>query len=65
MMDAQIPVAEEPLHHVIFEDEQVRVLEIIALPGDTALMHQHDYNYCYIAVQGGKLWLEDQGEKSR
>lgn len=62
---AQIPVADEPLHHVIFEDNQVRVLEIIALPGDTSLTHQHDYNYCYIAVKGGKLWLEDEGEKSR
>jgi hypothetical protein len=62
---AQILVADEPLHHVIYEDTQVRVLEIVALPGDTAQMHQHDYNYCYIAVNGGQLWLEDLGEKSR
>ena len=62
---AQIPVAEEPLHHVIYEDDEVRVLEIIAIPGDTALVHRHDYNYCYIAVKGGILWLEDLGEESR
>jgi len=64
-MYAQIPVADEPLHHVIHEDDEVRILEIIAVPGDTAQMHQHDYNYCYIAVKGGKMWLEDQGEDSR
>jgi len=64
-ISAQISVADEPLHHVIYEDSLVRVLEIIAAPGDTAQMHQHDYNYCYIAVKGGKLWLEDQGQESR
>ena len=65
MVSAQILVADEPLHHIIYEDAEVRVLEIIAVPGDTAQMHQHDYNYCYIAVNGGKVWLEDQGEESR
>ena len=35
------------------------------MPGDTALMHQHDYNYCYISTQGGKMWLEDLGKESR
>jgi len=35
------------------------------MPGDTALMHQHDYSYCYIAVKGGRMWLEDLGEQSR
>jgi len=64
-LDAQIPVAEEPLHHIIYEDDEVRVLEIIALPGDTAIMHQHDYNYCYLAVKGGKLWLLDKEKDSR
>ncbi len=62
---SQIPVAEEPLHYILYEDEEIRVLEIIALPGDTALLHQHDYNYCYIATQGGKMWLEDLGKESR
>lgn len=61
----QIHVADEPLHHVIHEDEDIRILEIIALPGDTALMHQHNFNYCYIALQGGKLWLEDEGKENR
>ena len=65
LISAQIPVAEEALHHVIYEDAEVRVLEIVAVPGDTAQMHQHDYNYCYIALEGGELWLEDLGEDSR
>lgn len=64
-LSAQIPVGEEPLHHILHEDEEIRVLEIIATPGDTALMHQHDYNYCYIATRGGRMWLEDYGKESR
>ena len=61
----QIPVGEEPLHHILHEDATIRILEIVAMPGDTALMHRHDYNYCYVATQGGKMWLEDLGEDSR
>lgn len=62
---AQIPVEEEPLHHTIYEDEYHRVLEIIVQPGDTALMHEHRYNYCYIALKGGRMWLEDKGKDPR
>jgi len=62
---AQIAVEDEPLHHVLYEDAEIRILEIVALPGDTAAMHQHNYNYCYIATAGGKMWLEDAGEEGR
>jgi len=62
---SQIPVANEPLHYILYEDADIRVLEIVAMPGDTALMHQHDYSYCYIAIKGGKMWLEDLGKESR
>lgn|GEM_PF-1773136 len=64
-LSAQIPVEEETLHHVLYEDEEIRILEIIALPGDTAAIHQHNYNYCYISTAGGKMWLEDEGEEGR
>ena len=64
-LTCQIPVAEEPLHHIIYEDEEIRILEILAAPGDTSLMHQHDYNYSYIALSGGKMWLEDKGAEER
>ena len=41
-LSGQILLEDEPLHHILYEDEEIRILEIIAMPGDTALMHQHD-----------------------
>ena len=56
----QIEVHHEPMHHPVFENKIVRVLDVVVQPGDTSLLHQHRSNYCYITIQGGQVWL--QGE---
>ena len=53
------------MHHPVFTNKVARVLDVIALPGDTSLIHQHANNYCYITVKGGTVWLESPGEKER
>lgn len=42
------------VHKIIFENEKVRVLDVIAQPGEKTAMHWHPDNISYIAV-GGKL----------
>lgn len=61
----QIHVHEEPLHHPVLNKSGARILDVIAHPGDTSLIHQHANNYCYVTVQGGAVWLESPGEKGR
>ncbi|MFZ1807518.1 MAG: hypothetical protein WAU36_09865 [Cyclobacteriaceae bacterium] len=62
---AQIQVHEEPLHHPVFRNENARILDVIAHPNDTSLIHQHSYNYCYVTIDGGKIWVENKGEDGR
>lgn len=61
----QIEVHEEPMHHPVFENKIARVLDVVAQPGDTSLLHQHRSNYCYITIQGGQVWLQEDGGEGR
>jgi hypothetical protein len=37
----QLPIEKEPHHKVMFENQQVRVIELTVSPGDTTLLHTH------------------------
>ena len=62
---AQLQVHEEPLHHPVLTKSGVRVLDVIAYPNDTSLIHQHSSNYVYVTINGGKIWVENAGEQGR
>jgi hypothetical protein len=36
-----VPVTKEPRHHVRFENEYLRIIEAIFVPGDQSLFHKH------------------------
>ena len=38
---AQVPVSKEPRHHVVFENDKVRLLNVLLPPGDTTQYHLH------------------------
>ncbi|HTE30494.1 MAG TPA: hypothetical protein VK666_09000, partial [Chryseolinea sp.] len=38
---AQVQVSKEPMHHNVFENAWVRVLDVHIAPGDTSLIHKH------------------------
>ncbi len=38
---AQVPVSKEPRHHPVFENDRVRILNVLLLPGDTTQYHVH------------------------
>lgn len=61
----QVDVHEEPLHRPVLTNQVVRVLDVIAQPGDTSLIHQHSNNYCYVTINGGKIWVENKDEQGR
>lgn len=62
---AQIEVHKEPMHHPVLSNKTGRVLDVIAHPGDTSLMHQHRKNYCYITLQGGQIWIQESDGEGR
>jgi hypothetical protein len=40
-MRAQVPVHQEPFHRPVFENGEIRILNVVIPPGDTSLYHLH------------------------
>jgi quercetin dioxygenase-like cupin family protein len=50
-----VPVEGEPHHHVIFENQYVRVLDVVVKPGDTTLYHKHSLDNVSVILTGTTL----------
>ena len=50
---AQVPVSKEPRHHVTFENQQLRILDVNIPPGDKTLDHRHDLDIATISMNTG------------
>lgn len=63
---AQVLVSQEPRHHPVFENEQVRILNVILPPGDTTLYHIHNTPSVFIpftkTLTGSQKLDESPGE---
>lgn len=46
------------LHHVLYEDDKMRVLKVSIKPGDSANMHWHPHSINYV-LSGGKIHLDN------
>lgn len=40
-LHGQVPVHKEPRHHVLYQNKEIRILNVIIAPGDTTLYHIH------------------------
>jgi quercetin dioxygenase-like cupin family protein len=60
---AVVPVAEEPSHHLAFENEYVRVFKVEVAPHAATLMHRHDRDYIFVTLGDSEVISERQGEK--
>jgi hypothetical protein len=45
-----VPIANEPHHHLVFENEYVRVFRVSIPAHDATLLHQHDVPYIYVSL---------------
>ena len=63
-MAAQVPVRQEPLHHNVFENAWVRVLDVRIQPGDTTQFHKHETPSVFIVLNevktGSQVIQEEQ-----
>ncbi len=61
---AQVPVRQEPLHHNVFENAWVRVLDVRIQPGDTTQFHKHETPSVFIVLNevktGSQVIQEEQ-----
>src|SRR5438445_540682 len=45
-----VPIAREPHHHLVLENDYVRVFRVSVPAHDATLLHQHDVPYLYISL---------------
>jgi hypothetical protein len=57
-----VPVRDEPRHRRRFEDEFVRVYDVLVPPGDTTLYHHHTEDTFYVAVNEATVRDQTWGE---
>lgn len=53
-----VPAHLEPHHHVRFENEYVRVLEVTLEPGEATLFHEHSFDLAVVFIRGG--WIRNE-----
>ncbi len=58
LSEAQVPVSKEPMHHNVFENAFVRVLDVHISPGDTSQFHKHETPSVFIVLQRAKTGSE-------
>ena len=60
--DSYVPVRDEPRHRRRFEDEWVRIYDVLIPPGDTTLYHHHTEDTYYVAVNEATVVDRTWGE---
>jgi hypothetical protein len=66
-LSSQVPVREEPRHHQVFQNQYIRILDVIIPPGDTSLFHIHATPSLFLIFNSrdvtsqvkGKGWIRD------
>jgi quercetin dioxygenase-like cupin family protein len=58
---APVPVAKEPRHRMKFENQYVRVFDVVVPPGDATLFHTHSNDYVFVSIGDANLKAEVMG----
>jgi hypothetical protein len=51
LLQAPVPVEQEPRHRTVYADERMRVLEVVIPFGDTTLDHAHRFDIATVCVE--------------
>jgi quercetin dioxygenase-like cupin family protein len=57
-----VPVEQEPHHRVVFENQYVRVLDVVVKPGETTLFHKHSLDNVAVILAGTTLRNQVPGQ---
>jgi hypothetical protein len=56
---AKAPLArDEPRHHVLLQNEFVRIVRVVIPPGESTLYHEHNFDYGVLFVNGTKVHVD-------
>ncbi|MGH7486277.1 MAG: hypothetical protein ACRD3J_20625 [Thermoanaerobaculia bacterium] len=53
-----VPLVKEPMHHMKFENEYVRVFDVLVPPHGETLFHDHTHDYAFVPIGASKFRSE-------
>lgn len=65
VIQAQVPVYQEPYHHLVLSQPEARIMDVRTNPGDTTAFHIHADDICYVTINGSDAWLNEPNGSSR
>jgi quercetin dioxygenase-like cupin family protein len=57
-----VEITAEPHHRMIFQNEYVRVFDVVVSPKDATLMHNHRHDYLYVVLGAAEISNEVKGK---
>jgi quercetin dioxygenase-like cupin family protein len=58
-----VEITSEPSHHLVLENEYVRVFDVTVAPKQSTLIHRHNYDYLFVTLGDSDLINARVGEK--
>jgi quercetin dioxygenase-like cupin family protein len=62
-LQQSVEITSEPSHHLVFQNEYVRVFDVTVAPGATTLIHKHNHDYLFVTLGDSDVVSERVGEK--
>jgi len=58
-----VEITSEPSHHLVLQNEEVRVFNVTVAPRSSTLVHRHNYDYLFVALGDADVVSTRPGEK--
>ncbi|MGZ7106926.1 MAG: hypothetical protein ACXVKC_15930, partial [Candidatus Angelobacter sp.] len=58
-----VEITSEPSHHLVFQNEYVRVFDVTVAPKATTLVHKHNHDYLFVTLGDSDVVSVRPGEK--
>src|SRR5208337_918168 len=58
----EVEITAEPHHQLIFQNEYVRVFDVVVSPKDATLMHDHRHDYALVVLGSAEISNEVKGK---
>jgi hypothetical protein len=56
-----VEVRDEPMHKPVFENQYIRLLNVVIPPGDTSLYHKHSLPSVFVFLEKTEIGMQDLG----
>jgi hypothetical protein len=57
-----VPTSEEPLHHVVMQNSQIRVMRVMIRPGESTMWHAQNLTFVNTIINGSRSFIQRKGE---